>query len=338
MKIVHVLAGNEDGGLEKHVIELTLHLALKGFDISVVAHEKFRMDFDTVTFIPLDLSKGRLNPIILFQLRHILVSAMPDIVHTHANKATFMVNLINILCPFKVISTLHSEKRNIRAFEKSDYVITVSNKIGKDLRRVPKITIYNGMSLPTLKPISLHERYGIPQNTFILCAIGRLVHVKRFDILIKSLENLDVHLMLIGDGYEKTTLMSLSETLKINHKISFLGALGHEETLCILSHSDLAVMSSEREGFPYTFVEAMLCKTPFLSTPVSDIEEFISSNYIFPINDVTALRDKIIFIHQNYSTVVNDFHSIFNHAIHEFSIDTMVQKTCELYQKVSHEC
>ena len=61
MKICQVLAGNEDGGLEKHTIELSKQLVNRGFDVTVIAHEDFKESFENIKFIPLDLSKSRNN-------------------------------------------------------------------------------------------------------------------------------------------------------------------------------------------------------------------------------------------------------------------------------------
>ena len=52
MKICQVLAGNEDGGLEKHTIELSIQLVNKGFDVTVIAHKDFAESFENIKFIP----------------------------------------------------------------------------------------------------------------------------------------------------------------------------------------------------------------------------------------------------------------------------------------------
>ncbi len=116
MKICQILAGDEDGGLEKHTIELSKELAKNCMDISVIAHSKFQNDFKTVKFIPLDLKKGRNNIFILYKLYNILKNEKFDIIHTQANKATAMISKIKPFIKAKVVSTLHSYKKNLSAF------------------------------------------------------------------------------------------------------------------------------------------------------------------------------------------------------------------------------
>jgi len=91
LRVVQILGGAEEGGLEKHTIELSYSLAKRGIDISIIAHKKFREDFKGLNFIECDLSKSRNNPFVLYKLYKILKNESFDIIHTQANKATDMV-------------------------------------------------------------------------------------------------------------------------------------------------------------------------------------------------------------------------------------------------------
>ena len=51
-------------------------------------------------------------------------------------------------------------------------------------------------------------------------------------------------------------------------------------------------MTSDNEGFPYTFVESMFCKTPFISTPVSDMPKILNKDYIIEFNNVEDIIKK----------------------------------------------
>ncbi len=330
MRVVQILGGAEEGGLEKHTIELSHSLAKRGIDISIIAHKKFREDFKGLNFIECDLSKSRNNPFILYKLYKILKNENFDIIHTQANKATDMVIKLKPFLNSKVVSTLHNYKKDIKSFEKSDFTITVSDKIGEKLKTKNKITIYNGINIQTIDKIDLYQKFNIPQYKFILCSVGRFVDVKRFDILIESIKKIDVHLILVGDGYNKERLIKLSD----KHKVTFAGYLNQKETKEIVKSSHLFIMTSQREGFPYTFVESMFCETPFISTPVSDIEKFITPKYITPFGDIAELTKKIIYAKDNYNQVLQDFNPVFHLAKENFSVQNMTKKVVEIYKKV----
>ena len=68
MRVCQIMAGNEEGGLEKHTIELSNQLKEAGIETYVVAHPDFSKYFKNVNFIGLDLAKGRNNIFILYKL------------------------------------------------------------------------------------------------------------------------------------------------------------------------------------------------------------------------------------------------------------------------------
>ncbi|WP_309498460.1 glycosyltransferase family 4 protein [Sulfurovum sp.] len=336
MKICQILAGNEDGGLEKHTIELSHELQKEGLEITVIAHEKFANDFANIHFIPLDLSKGRNNLVILFKLYQIFKKEKFNIIHTQANKATAMVTKLKPFLASKIVSTLHNYKKNLRPFYYSDFVITVSDKIGEKLHIPNKITIYNGLNFHKRDSlyINLHQKYGIDQKKFVICTVARLTRVKRFDILLKALQGINVHLILVGGGEDEGSLKQLAKDIGIEDDVTFTGNLDNHEVQQIISSSKLFVMTSDNEGFPYTFVETMFCNTPFLSTPVSDIEKIIGKKYIVPFGDVEKISAQIAFIKNNYEEVLRDYQNIFSFSEEKFTLKNMTKETISVYEKV----
>lgn len=335
MKICQVLAGNEDGGLEKHTIELSKQLKKRGFDVSVIAHKDFAPHFKDINFIPLDLSKGRNNFFILYKLFKILKKEKFDIVHTQANKATDMVIKLKPFLSSKIISTLHSYKKNISSFEKSDFVITVSNKIAEKLKNKSHKTIYNGVKYKEFEcDETIFQKYLIPKDKFLICSVGRLCDVKRFDILINSLKNLDVFCILVGDGENKKELYELAQKQNVDSKILFTGNIENEDVKKLINISDLFVITSDKEGFPYVFIESLLLNTPVISTDVSDIKEMISSKNIFDFDNFNSLSKMINQKKSDYKKTLDEFQSIFTYAQKRFTIENMVDETILVYKKV----
>lgn len=335
MKICQILGGNEDGGLEKHTIELSYELEKKDIDITIIAHEKFRDEFKGLKFISLDLTKSRNNIFMLYKLYKIIKKENFDIIHTQANKATAIVTKLKRFISSKIVSTLHSYKNNLNPFKKSDYVITVSNKIGEKLYIKNKSTIYNGIKMDNINTIDLYEKYNIRKDKFIICAVGRLSYVKRFDILISSLQYTNnVHLLLVGNGKEERDLRSLVHKLNVNDKISFTGSVENKYAKEIIKASKLFVMTSDKEGFPYTLIETLFCNTPIISTDVSDIKDIIGYKYIIPFDNKKYLSNKINEIQDSYDEVKKEFIPIFNLAQEKFTIEYMTKETIDVYKKV----
>ena len=336
MKICQIMAGTGMGGLEKHTFELSNTLVKKGHHVSVIAHSEFENEFDSkINFIPLDLTNSRNNIFLLYKVYKILKTNNFDIVHSQANKAASIVAKIKPFIKTKFIATLHNIKSKLNSFEKMDHVITVSNKIGEKLKTTNKTTIYNGIHPSKPELINLYEKFNIDKNKFIICSVARFTKVKRLDILLNAIKNIEnIHLVLVGAGKEEKYLKDLAKDLNIESKVTFTGALDNKDAKRIISSSDLFVMTSDNEGFPYTFVESMFCKTPFLSTPVSDVKEFIGDLYIIPFNSISKCEEKINYIKNNYDEVKDDFKIVFEKSQQKLTVENMVNETEEVYFKI----
>jgi glycosyltransferase involved in cell wall biosynthesis len=334
MRICQILAGDEEGGLEKHFEELCNKIA-QTEEVHVIAHEKYRERFaSNVVFHALDLSRGRKNLVILYKLRQIINHIAPDIVHAHANKAVDMVaNIKYFLKPsIKMVATLHSKKRKLKSFEKFDYVIGVSHEVLKALKNPHQSVVYNGISLTTKERNPQYlSQFGI-QDEFVVCSVGRLESVKNFSLLIRAVRDLDVKLLIVGEGSEEKKLKSTVAALALEEKVIFTGF--RKDVQNLLAHSDLCVISSDREGFSYVMAEALLLGTPVVSTDVGDMKRILPLSCVVPVNDVKSLSLKIHFTQEHYTDVLEEYKPSFRFAIEHFTLDAMVTGTLEVYNKV----
>ncbi len=336
MKICHILAGNEEGGLENHVVTLCNAL-VKDNDISVIAHEKYRDRFDgKVHFYALDLSKGRKNPLLLLRLWRTIKHIDPDIVHAHANKAAAMIATLCRFLPqeIKRVATLHSQKKNLSSFETFDHVIGVSHEVIKEIQNPNKSVVYNGIEWHDREKkrgyIATH--FGMSDQVFTLCSVGRLETVKNFSLLISSIQNLDVKLLLVGTGSCESKLKGLVQQLGIEDKVIFTGY--REDAVEIIEDADLLVISSDKEGFPYVLVEALLAKTPVVSTDVSDVKTVLPEFSVVPVGDQKKLEQAISYVQSHYETVLESYQNTFAFAKTHFTLEAMVAGTQKVYDEV----
>lgn len=340
MKICLIMAGKGIGGLEKHTIELSNRLASQNIDISVICHESFKELFNkNVNFIPLDLTKGRNNIFILYKLYNIIKENKFDIVHTQANKATEMLLKIYSFIDTKVIATLHNVKSNIKSYNKIDKVIVVSKRIGDKITN-KKVVIYNGIQVDNeIKDIDLHQKYGISKDKLIICSVGRMSKVKRFDLLINAMSEIDnIHLILVGSGTEEKKLKKITIDNNLESDVTFTGMLSNNEAKEIMKGSDLFILPSDHEGFGYVFIESLMMNTPVISTDVADIKEIIGEQYIFPFNDSTALANKIDEIRNNFDEVKKDCEKrLFPLIKNQFTLENMSSETIKLYKDVLND-
>lgn len=101
----------------------------------------------------------------------------------------------------------------------------------------------------------------------LLVAVGRLVPVKRYDRLIRTVARvMETHpgleLVIVGEGYERPLLEELIAELGLGDTVKLAGHLGDDEVLDLYRRSWAVVSASAREGWGMTITEAAACGTP----------------------------------------------------------------------------
>ena len=191
---------------------------------------------------------------------------------------------------------------------------------------------YNGIEL---KPIEKNPHYlaqfGI-KDEFVICAVGRLEKVKNFSLLICAIKDLDVKLLLVGEGSEKKKLQKLVQELSLENKVIFTGF--RKDVLNIIVNSDICAISSDREGFAYIMIEALLLNIPVVSTDVGDMKKILPNTFVVPLNDEKKLADTLFFMQENYQDVLESYEPVFRFASDNFTLDKMVDNTLKVYKKV----
>lgn len=102
-------------------------------------------------------------------------------------------------------------------------------------------------------------------NRFIL-GVGRLSWQKGFDRLLRAFRGLgrsDLHLVILGEGEERPTLLNLARKLGIKKYVHFPGYVSDVETW--YRHAACFVLSSHHEGWPMVLMEAMENGCPAVS-------------------------------------------------------------------------
>ena len=133
----------------------------------------------------------------------------------------------------------------------------------------------------------------------ILLFVGRLVHYKGVDVLLRAMRGLDADLMLIGDGPLRESLQDLASELGVADRVHFLGEVNDESLLAWYHACDAFVLPSvtRQEAFGMVQLEAMLCGHPVVSTDlgtgVAWVNQHERTGLVVPPRDAAALHDAL---------------------------------------------
>jgi glycosyltransferase involved in cell wall biosynthesis len=139
--------------------------------------------------------------------------------------------------------------------------------------RQPAHVIYNGVRLADFegaKPYPHRRPYAF--------AIGRHVHQKGFDVLLRAwalADRKDLDLILAGDGPERPALERLAAELGISDRVVFFGRANREQTVSLFTGCEFFVLPSRHEPFGIVNVEAMAAGKPIIATRVGGVPEVV---------------------------------------------------------------
>jgi glycosyltransferase involved in cell wall biosynthesis len=114
------------------------------------------------------------------------------------------------------------------------------------------------------------ERSRVP----LVVAVGRLVPVKRFDLLIESLARVrssfpDLEAVIIGEGYERDHLEATRQRFGAEKWLQLPGRVSDDDLRTWYRRAWVVGATSLREGWGMTLTEAAACATPGVATRIA---------------------------------------------------------------------
>lgn len=206
------------------------------------------------------------------------------------------MNYVNIICATSFVFS----GKSCRLVLREANVLTVSNRSALELITVHGIILLmrffykysNALVLNSKGTLDSLDQYGIiprdvekhivhnpitlqqekegdsfsPPFRYI-CAIGRLVYQKGFDILINALVDIadkSMHLVILGEGPLLSKLVAQANDRGVSSRVHFLGFVSPVSN--VLKGAEAFVLSSRWEGFGNVIVEALALGIPVVST------------------------------------------------------------------------
>jgi len=157
--------------------------------------------------------------------------------------------------------------------------VTVNSRAGYDF-------LVKRMGLPadrvTLVPnwlgVDIRPRDGAAPNPPVVAMLGRLVEMKRADLLIDALSLMrdrgsDARLEIVGDGPARPALEAQVAAAGLADRVTFAGM--QMDVTSTLARARCVVIPSEFEGLPNTAVEALAAGLPIVARPVGDLPDLV---------------------------------------------------------------
>ena len=180
--------------------------------------------------------------------------------------------------------------------------IAVSESTADDLtrrgmRRGQISVIPNGIEFETFTPGPHSDRYTKPT----LLYLGRLKAYKKVEFILEAIallssKGVDCRLLVAGDGHYRGHLERLSNDLGINSRVTFLGYVTETKKIELLRKAWLHILTSSKEGWGITNLEAAACETPTVASDSSGLRDSVvhgRTGFLVPHGNIEALADRI---------------------------------------------
>ena len=183
---------------------------------------------------------------------------------------------------------------------------------------------------------AVRERYG----ERLVISVGRLVYYKGFDVLIRAMASVRGKLVIVGDGPLRGELESLAAQLGVTGKVVFAGEINNAGVTPYYHAADLFALASvaRSEAFGIVQIEAMAAALPVVNTSLDSGVPFVSldgqTGLTVPPGNPEALAVAINRLLDDDGLRQSLGQAGVRRARQEFSLDTMLARTLQLYQSV----
>lgn len=364
MKIVQLVPELHEGGVERGTVELSREFVQRGHSSVVISRGGplvRQIEEHDGLHVNMDLCSKNIAtaPFRAIKLRQVLSKLQPDIIHARSRVPAWLAYFANkkLMLPF--VTTVHgiySVNFYSRIMTVGDAVICVSEVLqdyicsnyGTDERKIT--VIQRGADLEYFQPEQLdHDFISTFKTEFNLCdkyiltSVGRVTYLKDYETFIEAVSLVkeripNIRGIIVGGVTEdkKRYLSSLKELAKkmgVLEDIVFTGSQTKMPEIYALS--DLMVNGSLTMGnVGRTVVESLAMNTPVLATSYEGLIDLVQdgeNGFIIEKKNPEDLANKI------YMAKQLEFKDIRNRINPEYTLQTMVEKTLEVYRKLLKE-
>jgi sugar transferase (PEP-CTERM/EpsH1 system associated) len=363
LRILHVISYMGRGGAEMGILKLIAGLG-EGFEHRICTTRGLDADFVRSSFSEEKMyfagSSDLKLQFPLFRLARIMRRYRPHIVHTRNWGAIEAVAAAKLAGVPVVIHSEHGyeidmfaglpvRRRLFRraAYAMADAVFAVTREL-RDFHacqawiRPERIgVIYNGVDTQRFAPrretrTVVRKELGLPEESFVVGAVGRLVAIKDHQTLLKaaallSASGIDVRVLLVGSGPERERLHGRA-TDALEGRVCFAGDSSRVPEM--LNAMDVFVLPSLGEGMSNTLLEAMACGLPVLATNVGGNPEIIEndvSGCLFTPGDAEWLASKLKLLARDPALIHQLGTTARNRAIESFNLSRMLETYRSFY-------
>ncbi len=369
IKIVYITPSLTTGGAERMLVDLLTGIDKNRFSVSLIifGHEVVEnIDWSNElqiagislhrTYVHKIQFLGKIGGIIravhiAWKIGKVLIIEKPDILHSQLFGDVY-ARVLGLLLRIPVLISTeqninHAEPKILEIIKRLtgnriSSTVAISKAVQKDiikkydLKESLTTVIYNSVNIERFFK-SIPET-KLPSRNFVFGCVGRLSKQKGFDVLIKSMIEVnkkypEARCRIVGEGEDRTELENLITASKLSDVMTLEGNIA--DIPKFLDEIDCFVMPSLWEGLGIAALEAGMRGVPIIASEVDGLAEIInqSRGTLVEVNNSQALAKAMINnIEEGYSkSIVEKSLRLQNYIKDNFSMESMITQYENLY-------
>jgi glycosyltransferase involved in cell wall biosynthesis len=300
LRILHLTAASDAGGLSRYVHDLCLAMHERGHEVRVAgARGAWHSLFERAPFEWFDV---RLNggPWSLWKAIRVLrkhLEAHPvDVLHTHYRRATLVARRLQTSGGRPpILYTVHlshmplkwpgrlwadfGDFAHVASADAREWTVNEAGMAGDRVSVIPHgIHVGRWPQADEAARRAARERYELAMEHRVACYVGRLDDPKNEDWLLDVVDrwpsgDAKLKLLVAGSGPHMESFAQHVQRRGLRDRVIVLGELA--DPLPVYQASDAVLLPSLREGFSFGSAEAMCVGVPVLRTRTSGTREMI---------------------------------------------------------------
>mgnify|MGYP006271289265 CR=1 FL=1 len=361
-KILHLITTADRGGAEIQVCMLAVAQKKAGHEVEICSLKGENELFKELNHHGVQLLKDFTNRNFFMQLlsfRRLIDSRNYDVIHAHLPRAEILT--LAIKSTSKVLLTRHNSEKFVpwlpkilsncisrMVISRADAITYISRGVAEYCQEngeIPKKAIqkvvYYGYerknqktSDSSSKSTSIERKRDSKINVL---TIGRLVKQKDIGTQLRAIarlmddnKDLQIELIIIGDGPLKSELVKEAQQLKIGDCVTFVGRVSNVYEF--LDNADIFILSSEYEGFGLVILEALDSGVPIYASNIPTTREILGKDfeYLFEVGDDLELSQLL-----QYFVTYNQYDtSSYNSILKKFGLKLALENYDTLYTQL----
>lgn len=369
VRVLHLISSSNIGGSPKHTLLLCQELEKLGCSTLIVSPPTGSFESEIkrsgIPWEPVNL-KSVCRTALYKELQAIIAKHQINLIHTHELKADFIGMRIAKKTGLPLVTTIHNmiNKGPLLGWKKTSYIrltrymahrqdkiIAVSEAVRNNTIEALKIpadkvvTIRNGTKIyeinPNLDILSIRQQLGLNPQVPVVACISRLIPEQKghYYLLLAAKQVIqqkpEVQFLIVGDGTFRNTLVALTDQLKIQSNVLFIGWQNNINE--ILSSIDICAVPSLWDPLPRIVLEAMVAGKPVVGTNVDGIPEAVidgETGILVPPADENNLTKAILGLVNDPEKAKQMGIAGRNRAIAEFSSERHAKEVLKVYQEI----